>query len=315
MRTSSFRPFRSAFVLAVFIGLAATLASAAPFTVVLLPDTQNYAEKFPDTYMAQTQWIADSAKAENIKFAIHLGDIVQHANNEAQWKVADAAHALLEKRWKRVPYSVVPGNHDMDHKEKSLIRDTTLYDKYFPPSRFAKRSWYGGAMSGSNANNYCTFKGNGMKFLVLSLEFAPPNDTLLWASKILEAHPDHRVIVATHYHMRPDGRGKDDKVYGLDGNAGEKLWEKLIRKHANIFMVVSGHVLGLHHTTSLNAAGLPVHEILCDYQGYPNGGDGWLQSLRFVPEEDKIYVNAYSPLLKKSNTDPKETYILDYDME
>jgi predicted phosphodiesterase len=287
---------------------------AAPFTVVLLPDTQNYAELYPETYMAQTQWILDNAKADNIKFAIHLGDIVQHAEKEEQWKVADAAHAILEKKWKAVPYSVVPGNHDLDHAGKTLTRGTTLYDQYFPPSRFAKRSWYGGHMGDSNANNYCTFEGGGMKFLVLSLEFAAPTTAIEWASGILKAHPDHRVIVATHYHMRPEGRGKDDKPYGLDGHTGEKLWDSFIRKHANIFMVVSGHVLGIHHQTNPNDAGLPVHEILCDYQGYPNGGDGWLQTLRFAPKENKVYVDAYSPLLKKSNPDPKETYVLDYQM-
>ena len=315
MRSLSFRPFHPTFLLTLLLVLSATLVSAAPFTVVLLPDTQNYSEKYPGTYMAQTQWIVESAKAENIKFAIHLGDIVQHAGNEQQWQVADISHALMEQGRKSVPYSVVPGNHDMDKEEKTLIRDTTLYDKYFPPSRFERHAWYGGHMGSNNANNFCTFKADDMKFLVLSLEFAPPAKTLEWASRVLDGHPEHRVIVATHYHMRPDGRGKDDTVYGLGGNAGEKLWDNLISKHENIFMVVSGHVLGLHHTTSLNDAGKPVHEILCDYQGYPNGGDGWLQSLRFVPKEDKIYVNAYSPKLNKSNTDPKETYVLDYEMD
>ena len=99
MRTLSYRPFRSMLVLALLTAVAVTLTAAAPFSVVLLPDTQNYAEKFPETYKAQTQWIADTARHDNIKFVIHLGDIVQHADNEAQWKVADEAHALLEKRW------------------------------------------------------------------------------------------------------------------------------------------------------------------------------------------------------------------------
>ena len=32
------------------------------FSVVLLPDTQNYAEKYPDTYIAQTLWIRQRMK-------------------------------------------------------------------------------------------------------------------------------------------------------------------------------------------------------------------------------------------------------------
>jgi len=47
------------------------------FSIVLLPDTQNYSEKYPGTYVAQATWIRQQTKADNIKFVIHLGDIVQ----------------------------------------------------------------------------------------------------------------------------------------------------------------------------------------------------------------------------------------------
>ena len=65
-------------------GLVLAAEPAAPeesFTIVLLPDTQNYAEKYPETYIAQTLWIRERRKVDNIKFAIHLGDIVQTATH------------------------------------------------------------------------------------------------------------------------------------------------------------------------------------------------------------------------------------------
>ena len=69
-------------VIAVLIGMAggctATEKDRAPFSVVLLPDTQNYSEKYPGTYLSQTCWIKDRAQQDNIRFVIHLGDIVQH---------------------------------------------------------------------------------------------------------------------------------------------------------------------------------------------------------------------------------------------
>ena len=68
------------------LGLLAVSAEepkrAESFTVVLLPDTQNYSENFPDNYVAQTLWIRKRLKDENIQFAIHLGDIVQNATQE-----------------------------------------------------------------------------------------------------------------------------------------------------------------------------------------------------------------------------------------
>ena len=285
----------------------------ADFSVVLLPDTQNYSESSPDTYLAQTEWIKERARADRIKFVIHLGDIVQNHNDaEEEWKLADRAHRVLDGA---VPYSMVPGNHDMGMVEKRLNRDTSLYNKYFPPGRFDEYPWYGGHYGEANDSNYCLFEAAGMKFLVLSLEMCPRDEILDWAGRVLDEHKNHRVIVATHCYMRPDGRDKKTaRAYGLDGATGEELWDKFIRKHANIFMVTSGHVLGVGLQTNANDAGLPVHETLVDYQGLPNGGDGWLRILRFVPSEDKIHVKAYSPLLDETNEDPEHTFTLDYQM-
>jgi 3',5'-cyclic AMP phosphodiesterase CpdA len=285
----------------------------ADFTIVLLPDTQNYSESFPDTYLAQTEWIKDRAGDDNIKFVIHLGDIVQNYNDaEEEWKVADRAHRVLDGV---VPYSVVPGNHDMGMVGKKLTRDTLLYNKYFPPGRFDKYPWYGGHYGEGNDNNYCLFDAGGMKFLVLSLELYPRDETLAWAGRVLEEHRDHRVIVATHCYMRPEGRDKKGGLaYRMAGASGEELWDKFIRKHENIFMAISGHVLGVGLQTNLNDAGLPVHEMLVDYQGLPNGGDGWLRILRFVPSENKIHVKGYSPLLDETNEHSAHTFTLDYQM-
>ncbi len=285
--------------------------SVSPFSVVLLPDTQNYSEKYPETYLAQTQWIRDNAERENIKFVIHLGDIVQNAHAENEWQAADAAHKLLDGH---VPYSVAPGNHDLRAEEELVTRDTPLYDQYFPPERFQGHAWYGGHLGNNNACNYCTFEAAGMKFMVISLTFAPDDAMLAWASEVIQAHPEHRVVLATHYHMRPEGRAAEEKPYGLNGCAGERLWENFIRKQPNVFMVVSGHVLGVHHQTATNDAGNPVHELLCDYQGEENGGNGWLQVLRFVPEENTIRVEAFSPTLNQVRTDLPDTYALEYAM-
>ncbi len=100
----------------------------------------------------------------------------------------------------------------------------------------------------------------------------------------------------------------------MAGNSGEQVWQKLIRKQPNIFLVVSGHVLGVGLQTSINDAGGKVVEMLTDYQGLPNGGDGWLRSLRFVPDENKIHVRTYSPLLDEQNKNAKETFSIDYEM-
>jgi hypothetical protein len=278
------------------------------FSVVLLPDTQNYAEKYPETYVSQTLWIRKQLKADNIKFAIHLGDIVQTPTVKSEWENAHRAMQILDGV---VPYSMVPGNHDMVVKD----RNTTLYNEFFSPRRFQDRKWYGGHMGTTNDNNYCFFEGAGLKFMVISLEFAPRDETLEWAAGICQKYPHHRVIVATHCYMRRTGRDTGCATsYKVAGNSGEQMWQKLIRKQPNIFFVISGHVLGVGLQTSKNDAGGKVTEMLTDYQGLPNGGDGWLRSLKFIPAENRIQVITYSPLLDKLNNDAAEAFSIDYQM-
>ncbi len=276
------------------------------FTVVLLPDTQNYSEKFPDTYVAQTLWIRERRKADNIKFAIHLGDIVQTPTIESEWKNADRAMKILDGV---VPYSMAPGNHDMNVSN----RDSSLYNKYFPTGRFKEEKWYGGHMGQSNDNNFCFFNACGKKFMVLNLEFAPPDEVLKWAAEVTQQYSEHLVIVATHCYMRNEGRDTGCANGYETANSGEQMWQKFIRKQPNIFLVVSGHILGVGLQTSTNDAGGKVLEMLTDYQGLANGGDGWLRSLEFVPGENKINVTTYSPLLDQYNEDPSETFSLDYE--
>lgn len=274
----------------------ATADEPADFTVVLLADTQFYSESYPENYLSQTEWIKDRVDPDNIKFVIHLGDIVQNPTVEKEWQNADQAQRLLDKV---VPYSMLPGNHDMDG------RDTSLYNKYFPASRFEGNCWYGGHLGDTNDNNYCTFKAGGMDFLVLSLEYEPRAETLQWANQVVASHKRHRVIVATHRYL-------DRKVRN---SCGERILDKLVKKHENVFLVVCGHVLGVNHLTATNDAGGTVHEILSDYQGLPKGGNGWLRTLRFVPGEGKIHVQAYSPLLDEYNKAPEHTFTIEYEMK
>ena len=85
-------------------------ASRGEFTLVLVPDTQRYARNNPAMFFSQTHWIRDTHEALNIRFVIHLGDIVDD-NTDREWRVADQAMGVLDAH---VPYMVVPGNHDYE---------------------------------------------------------------------------------------------------------------------------------------------------------------------------------------------------------
>ncbi|MEA1952381.1 MAG: metallophosphoesterase [Planctomycetota bacterium] len=308
-------------VAAWIIGAATAVAQQerSPFTVVLLPDTQKYTQMPPanNPYFIQTRWIKDNAEAKNIKFVIHLGDIVQSRNSvRSEWKIAGDAHAILEQGPNPVPYSMVPGNHDLSGSDApDYVRDTSLYNEFFGPKRFASRAWYGGHQDKTNDNNYCLFKAAGMDFMVLSLELLPSDATLAWADGVIKAHPKHRVIIATHRYLQPSGKRSPDRVYGgAKGNNGTDIFNKLVKNNPTVFMTVSGHLCYEALNVAENASGGKVFEILSDYQSLPFGGRGWLRTLKFDPSRNKITVGSYSPVLDKHNYG-KGAYQLDYNME
>jgi hypothetical protein len=137
---------------------------------------------------------------------------------------------------------------------------------------------------------------------------------LEWAGTICRLFPAHNVIVATHSYLNLKGRSTAAvKVDGSTANSGEDMWNKLVRRHSNIFLVVCGHVGGVNLLLSQNDAGSQVIEILTDYQNLARGGEGWLRTMKFVPSDSKIYVEAYSPLLKQQNLDPRHTHTIDFD--
>ena len=289
-------------LLLVVITVSSLFAADASktFSVVLIPDTQKYCEQAPENnrYTAQMQWIADNAKEKNIRFAIHLGDIVDHPKKREEWVIADAAMKVLDDAG--VPYSVVPGNHDLRGE-----RDGTLYNEFFSPKRFEGKAFYGGSFGETNESNYCLFSAGGIDFLVLSLEPLPRDEVVEWAKKVITDHPDRHVIIATHIFLAPNGKRLGAREYStFKGSSANDLFEKLIKPNENVFLVVSGHLCYEAMRKDENNAGKPVYQVLSDYQSAPNGGDGWLRVMEFNPSEKKIVLRTYSPVLEKSDFRP-----------
>jgi hypothetical protein len=172
--------------------------TAPDFSIIVLPDTQYYAQDFPQTFTAQTQWIVNNLTALNIKMVIGVGDIVNGGGVASQWQAASNSVSKLEGK---VPYFFAIGNHDYDKDDPpNRTASTTNFNHYFGPSRYAHsyRGWLGSYPSGSNENFYGSVTIEGKRYLILLLEFYPRNSALQWASGIIQANPDAEVILVTH---------------------------------------------------------------------------------------------------------------------
>ncbi len=297
------------------------------FSLAILPDTQIYAWKYPDTYTAQTKWIADNAQRYNISYVLHVGDVTQH-NTNSQWEIAARAHALL-----KIPCAITSGNHDLGPEGKGSTRETA-FAKYFPLETFKQWPTFGGIYdkeADRTDNNYHLFEAGGRKWLILCLEFGPRDDVLRWGNEIVAKHPDRSVILVTHAYLRPDNlrfnRNAFIKVknvetsiglerYGLAKasggfNDGEDVWKKLASQHANVALVVSGHVCYTGRLDSEGKHGNNVHQMVVDYQNGKEGGQGFLRLLQFHPDGKKVSVTDYSPLLNELSDKKGTTYEFD----
>jgi len=305
------------------VGLATVLCTPSlqateDFTIVLLPDTQYYSRYEPTWYTAQTQWIRDNVESENIKFVIHMGDLVDQYGSVTQWQNASNAQAILEGPTP-IPHSVMPGNHDFTGSgAPDYTRNTTMYNTYFPRSRYSGQSWFGGTYDSTNDNHYSFFSAGGMDFMVLCLEPVPRQTVVNWANAVVQTHPNHRVILATHMYLDPEGVRQTENAYSyFSGLSAQDLYEQLVYPNPNIFLVTCGHICYEALIPSKNAAGNQVYELLSDYQRkFSDTGDsygaGWLRTLRFSPDENRITVGSYSPT--KDAYDRFYSFALEYDM-
>ncbi len=296
-------------------------------TIVVLPDTQYYASRFPGVLAEQTGWILDRQHDLRIALVLQLGDLVDSAYDRTQWNVVSASLHRLDGR---VPYLVVPGNHDTDAHRLGPI------DDYFGPRSMP---WITGTMEpGKIENNYALVDIGTRRWLVVGLEFGPRDAVLAWANRVLRAHHDLPAILVTHAYLYRDGSRYGTPVPGLadsrhdtqrfapqafaytprEGiNDGEQIWRKLVEPNHNVRLVLCGHDNGVARLTSVRSDGSRVHQLLADYQWWHQsapdyaGGSGYLRILRFDYRHGQIRVRTYSPYLRRFLTDDGNQFTLD----
>jgi hypothetical protein len=271
-------------------------AAARPDTIVVLPDTQYATCYVPDTFRAQVEWIARTSNV-HVAAVLHVGDIVEHPFSRAEWDVASRAMHQLDGK---IPYVVVPGNHDLGPDRESLI------DDYFAPESMP---WVTGVMEPHHIeNSYSFIEIGGRGWLVVGLEYAPRDAAVNWAGGVIGRHSDIPVILVTHAYL--DGAdgiryytlGQFGYPTGLTPaagiNDGEMLWRKLVEPNSNIRLVLCGHHM-VARRASTRADGSVVHEVVSDYQWWQGdwNGYGYLRLMEFDYINQVIRVRTYSPTI------------------
>ena len=280
-----------------------SITYAQKFTIPVLPDTQCEVNSKPEMFLNQLQWIADKKDSLNIPFVIHVGDIVDFDNIEHYERASDGFKILDEAK---IPYAVCVGNHDTEAvgvnsgsaapgNVNQNLRKTTKFNSYFPVSRFSAQE--GRFEEGKSDNAYYTFHAGGLDWMVVSLEFCSRVGPVHWANKVVAEHPNHNIIILTHYHLNGNG-DISERNAGYGDLSPYEIYDILIKKYPNILLVLCGHTGSSTWRNDRGDNGNRIYQILQDYQG-ENFGDGYIRLLDIDTERRTISGKIYSPYNKK----------------
>lgn len=218
------------------------------FGMVVLPDTQEEVHTDADQRLRQrATYIADRQRSWDLRLAVSVGDI-------ADWDTPDHAHDAraadqLRPLIAKVPFVAVPGSHDSAAvcpggsacdglKARVGLRDTTVYNTYFPASRFSLLK--GQFEPGKVDNAYHTFRAGDVDWLVLNLELWPRASVVDWAARVVAANPDKNVVVVTHSYLTKRGKILGD-AGGYGSTSPRYLYDRVVKVYPNVKIVLSGH--------------------------------------------------------------------------
>jgi len=265
----------------------------------------------------QMRYIAAHATSAggDIQFAVALGDVKQHFSlwmdpehvargfravpNEPTSEVAagprekevrtiEMPYALEGYRLikGKLPFSVVPGNHDYDalwtdpRLAPELVQNRMTYGRrevgglstfqfaFSDQSEFFKgEPWYVSSHDGG-ADNAQLFTAGGCRFLNIGLQFTAPNSSLEWAAGVIKRYPGVPTLISIHGYLDHTGTRLSNSGNKVDPltNDPQMVWEKFISQNDQIFMVLSGHACGQAYRVDANRFGHDVHQLLSDYQ-------------------------------------------------
>jgi hypothetical protein len=286
-------------------------SSQDPFRIIIVPDTQYLPT---NVFTEEMRWIeTNRTAAPPILAMLHMGDVVD-APTVVQWGAKDPGIELLTN----VPFLFCPGNHDYD--PPIAARNLTTYNAHIPRSLYTRKPWWNGsfcARTGSE-NCYLTLTNGRTKLLLLSLEFGPRTNVLLWASNTAAAHPDHLTAIITHNYLMPSSLRNTTNdaynphvAYGMsDATDGEEMW-RMVKDIPNLRFIWSGHQIGqppVAHSIDVGTHGNWVSQVLCDWQ--EQIGLSELMVLTFQPASAEVLVESFNTSNGRYERDPQYEFTL-----
>ncbi len=269
------------------------------YSFAVVGDTQCLNDFYPEYFATLYDWIIENKETKNIQYVFGLGDITNNSLIR-EWDEAVSAFDALSDAG--IPYSVVRGNHD---SQTTTAETKKTFNAAMASSKYASEITAEQRMRADELENtYRVFTVGEEKFVSITLDYGPTDEELEWASSVCEAYPDHKIIVTTHAYMFRDGTTLDSGDVVPPSNAdpannnGDEVFDKFVKKHENIILVMSGHDPSAYIATrkDIGENGNTVTQMLVDAQTEEKnrGALGMVTMLYFSKDGKTVEVEHYS---------------------
>ena len=265
------------------------------FAFAWITDTQGYTQRYDHHFDQMNQWIVDNAEDWKIKYVMHTGDLIDDWDWEYQWLNADRSMKIFDEAG--MPYGVLAGNHDV----ASTVDDRGPYCKYFGEDRVKDQPTFGGSYK-NNYGHYDLVSQNGQDFIIVYMSWNIYQEEIDWMNEVLAKYSDRKAILCFHAYTHVS-----NSVDGLLDYYGVMIQKYVVKPNPNVIAVLNGHYFGSTYQTVRfddNGDGKKdrtVYQICTDYQAMAQGGMQYIKFLYFDLDNDKIYINSYSPYYEDFN--------------
>lgn len=261
------------------------------FTVAMIPDTQYLFDGealHPEPLAATMEFLSG---IDDLAFVAHLGDVTQNGT-AAEFAAAGGPFRTLLR--KRIPFSVLAGNHDVNSRTDDRRGPTP----YLTLASLATRNRV--AKDAGGYNTAYIFTGAGREILLLALDWRLSDAGVAWARSVLADHSALPAIITVHDAVNADG-----PIVELSDH-GRLVWDRLISEHPQVFLSVNGHYWPTGRMTRQRTDGSVVELHLANHQETYYGGAGAVRLYRFDLDAGLVDVTTEVPYAARNGRNTLE---------
>ena len=241
-----------------------------------------------DAYKDMISWVRNNADEHEAFALVTTGNIVNYANNDAAWKLAESEIKTLPEELRYYPTA---GQSDVDGDELNFVPYVGHCESVSSPRHEFKEGhiWYQ-----SQA---------GHRLVLMGIDYKKPAQTpkeekqqKQWLSAVNDAakyYKNYSIVLLVNGFMDEDGNLTE---------FGQLLDQQVLSRNANIRLVLCGNAEGTARWAK-DYGTHTVNGLMFNYQNDEENGLGFLRVLTFNDENRSIEVYTYSPTMNRESYD------------